>query len=75
MARRWPQRRIAPSHVCPHCGVQVLTGQTPSGLQVMVEPDVQTYAVVWHESTPQPVMHQSRGYPLHRCAREEKHVP
>jgi hypothetical protein len=62
-----PRAPVTPSHVCPQCGVQVLTGQTPSGQQVTVEPDVQTYVVVWLEGAPQPVMHQSRGYPLHRC--------
>jgi hypothetical protein len=74
MTRRWPQRRIAPYYVCPHCGVQVLTGQTPSGQSVTVEPDVQTYVVVWPEGTPRPRMHESRGYPLHVCTREDKHV-
>jgi hypothetical protein len=71
-----PRAPSAPYHVCPHCGVQVLTGQTPSGLQVTVEPNaVPLYVVVWPEGRPQPVMHQSRGYPLHRCAREGKYVP
>ena len=74
MARRWPQRRIAPYGPCPQCGRPTLTGQTPSGQAVTVEPAaVQTYVVVWLEGRPQPVMHQSRGYPLHRC-RPEQHV-
>jgi hypothetical protein len=71
-----PRAPAAPYHACPHCGVHVLTGRTPRGQAVTVEPAaVPLYVVVWPEGRPHPVMHQSRGYLLHRCARADTRVP
>jgi len=60
-------RGPAPYHACSRCGGMVLTGTTSTGQPVTVEPSVQTYVVVWPEGHGQPLMHQSRGYPVHAC--------
>jgi len=74
MARR-PTRRPPDAATCygpcAGCGAPVLRGVTSTGQAVTVEPTGQTYVVVWLEGTPQPVLHPSRGYPVHRCRREE----
>jgi hypothetical protein len=63
--RQAPKPAYAP---CPTCGVMILTGHTPSGQVVTVQPDVRMYVVVWENDTAQPVLHESRGYPPHQCA-------
>jgi hypothetical protein len=52
---------------CPTCGVLVLTGRTPAGVQVAVDTHVQSYTVLWLPKAPEPLLHESRGYPVHRC--------
>jgi hypothetical protein len=70
-----PRAPVAPYAPCPHCGRAVLRGQTPSGQPVTVEPAVQTYVVVWQASTAPPVLHPSRGSPVHQCTPAVQHVP
>ena len=55
---------------CPRCRAMVLTDKAPAGHAVTVEPGVQTYTVVWANGAPEPTLHESRGYPAHRCWRE-----
>jgi hypothetical protein len=57
-----------PCHApCPTCGALVLTGETTTGLLVVGEPNVKSYVPTWLPDTPRPVLHESRGYPVHRC--------
>lgn len=53
---------------CPQCGALVLTGETPAGVMVSLDTQVQNYVQLWLSETPRPTLHESRGYPVHRCA-------
>ena len=52
---------------CEACGVSVLTGKTPAGVRLCLDTQHATYTVAWPAGTPEPVLHHSRAYPLHRC--------
>lgn len=52
---------------CPQCGVLVLTGATVTGVLVALDTQVPCYVALWLSETPRPVLHASRGYPVHRC--------
>jgi hypothetical protein len=55
-------------HPCRHCGRMVLEGDAGGGRTVLVEPEVETYTLVWLPKEARPRLSQSRGYPAHRCA-------
>jgi len=62
--------RAAPapcSAPCEACGASVLTGKTPAGVRLCLDTQHATYLVEWPAGTPEPVLHHSRAYPLHRC--------
>ena len=60
--------QAAPAYApCPTCGVLVLTGETTRGEVLALDPHQRTYAPVWANDTPRPVLHESRGYPVHVC--------
>jgi hypothetical protein len=52
---------------CDVCGAAVLTGRTQAGASVALDTGIKTYVVDWHHGTPEPVLVESRGYPVHRC--------
>jgi len=52
---------------CP-CGAMVLTGATPTGERVVLEPNVKTYSVQMDRGSVVPTMHESMAYPVHLCA-------
>jgi hypothetical protein len=52
---------------CPTCGGMVLTGTTLTGKLVALDTQGQSYVPLWLEQTPRPVLHESRGYQVHRC--------
>src|SRR2546429_9998259 len=58
---------------CQGCGAQVLTGTTQAGVQLALDVGVRTCAVDWHHGAPEPVLVESRGYPVHQCPRLDKH--
>jgi hypothetical protein len=60
---------------CTVCGALVLTGATQTGIRLALDVGIKTYVVDWHHGTPQPVLIESRGYPVHRCGREETPAP
>ena len=68
--RRMPE--AAPCYApCEACGAAVLTGATETGALVALDPQVQSYVPLWLADTVRPVLHESRGYPVHRCVRRE----
>ena len=52
---------------CPACGHLVLSGIATSGVQLALDVDVRTYAPDWDHGAALPRLHESRGYPVHRC--------
>jgi len=70
-----PGRRtldLPPCHApCATCGALVLVGATQSGTRLALDVGIRTYTVLWLNGTPEPVLHDSRGYPVHRCPRWE----
>ena len=52
---------------CRTCGAAVLTGVTTGGVQMVLDIHVKTFTVLWLPETPLPTLHESRGYPVHRC--------
>ena len=52
---------------CEACGASVLTGKTTAGVRLCLDTQHATYLVDWPAGTPEPVLHYSRAYPLHRC--------
>jgi len=52
---------------CEACGALVLVGRTTVGVVVALDTGIPTYTALWPPETPRPVLHQSRGYPVHRC--------
>ena len=67
-----PKQRRAPDTppcltACECCGVEVLFGQTLSGLHVAIELTQRTYTVLWEAGAALPTLHESRGYPVHVC--------
>jgi hypothetical protein len=52
---------------CEACGMQVLTGETATGTRLALDTHIRTYTVLWLPDTPRPVLHESRGYPVHVC--------
>ena len=60
---------------CGACGVLVLTGRTQAGASVALDTGIKTYAVDWHHGAPEPVLVESRGYPVHCCGCEETPAP
>jgi hypothetical protein len=61
---------------CEVCGTPVLRGTTPPGTRVVLDTHIKTYAVLWLPDTPEPVLHESRAYPVHSCHLEEaRHAP
>lgn len=69
MARQTTRSQTArPAYApCSQCGRLVLTGETLAGVMVPLETDRQSYVPVWHNDTPWPTLHESRGYPTHQC--------
>jgi hypothetical protein len=65
----------SPEHVaapCPRCGTLVLRGTTPSGETLLVEPDSQTYIIVWDSPKhPMPRLVRSAGVRTHTCHTEK----
>ena len=59
-----PESCYAP---CEACGASVLTGKTTAGVRLCLDTQQNTYTVDWPAGTPEPVLHHSRAYPLHRC--------
>jgi hypothetical protein len=51
---------------CEACGVMVVTGATVHGARLALDLHIKTYAISWHHEA-QPVLHESRSYPVHRC--------
>jgi hypothetical protein len=51
---------------CEACGAQVVLGTTGQGLRLALDLQVRTYTISWHHEE-QPVLHESRGYPVHHC--------
>lgn len=54
---------------CPAgCGCLVLTGRTDDGREVVLDPHIPCYVMLWAEaSQPLPRLSPSRGYPVHVC--------
>ena len=52
---------------CEACGASVLTGKTTAGVRLCLDTQHATYTVDWPAGTPEPALHHSRAYPLHRC--------
>jgi hypothetical protein len=52
---------------CEACGASVLTGTMTAGVRLCLDTQQNTYTVDWPAGTPEPVLHHSRAYPLHRC--------
>ena len=62
------QPDLSPAYApCSACGALVLTGMTSTGAQLTLDVRVATYTIDWQHGSPQPLMHESRGYPLHQC--------
>lgn len=59
---------------CQHCGVPVICGVTDRGALVPVEPQTDTYALVWMGGEPRPRLTLGRGYPAHRCRAPRGHA-
>jgi hypothetical protein len=57
---------------CEACGMQVLWGLTESGTRLALDPHIATYVVDWDQGAAVPRLLQSRGYPVHQCARTER---
>jgi len=53
---------------CEACGVPVLLGRTTEGTRLAVEPQRQTYVVLWEAGTAEPLLQSSCAYPVHVCA-------
>jgi hypothetical protein len=65
---RAPRAEPAPcSAPCEACGASVLTGKTTAGVRLCLDTQHVTYLVEWPAGTPEPVLHHSRAYPVHRC--------
>ena len=62
--RAEPEPCYAP---CEACGASVLTGKTTAGVRLCLDPQHATYTVDWPAGTPEPALHHSRAYPVHRC--------
>jgi hypothetical protein len=56
---------------CEACGVLVLTGATTAGARLSLDTHIATYAVQWDQEAHEPILHQSRGYPVHQCLHKE----
>jgi hypothetical protein len=54
---------------CEACGALVLTGRTPTGTRLALDTQRTTYTINWLPGTPEPTLHESRGYLMHRCQR------
>ena len=52
---------------CEACGASVLTGKTTAGVRLCLDTQRATYLVDWTAGTPEPALHHSRAYPVHRC--------
>ena len=66
---RGKAREVPPAYApCPSCGAPVLTGATPAGERLALDTQVKSYVPLWLSETPRPVLHESRGYPVHHCA-------
>ena len=68
-----PSQRCTPEPLpcygpCEACGGMVLVGRTPSGQRLALDTHVPTYLVVWEGR--QPLLHGSRGYPVHSCQKK-----
>jgi hypothetical protein len=51
---------------CEACGTMVVRGATVSGVQLALDLHLKTYTINRHHEA-HPVLHESRGYPVHRC--------
>src|SRR5215510_9128774 len=56
---------------CPRCGAQVLCGDMPGGVPLMLDTSLKSYVVRWPQHTDRPALTEGQGYPAHRCAGEE----
>ena len=56
---------------CSACSAMVLTGATATGTTLALDTHMPTYTVQWNPGTPQPLLAQSRAYPVHVCPRKE----
>ena len=51
---------------CEACGAMVVLGATVHGLRLALDLHITTYTILWHHEA-EPVLHESRSYPVHRC--------
>ena len=51
---------------CEGCGALVVLGATVHGTRLALDLHVKTYTLSWSREAP-PVLHESRGYPVHQC--------
>jgi hypothetical protein len=51
---------------CEGCGALVVIGATVRGARLALDLHVATYTISWSREA-QPVLHESRGYPVHQC--------
>jgi hypothetical protein len=72
--QRGPDR--PPCYVpCEACGVLVLTGVTPAGTRLALDTHIKTYTVQWGSGAAQPLLHESRAYPVHQCRPVQESSP
>ena len=68
-ATKGPDR--PPAYAPCVCGTMVLTGITgllPGGERIALEVHSRTFVVDWDHGEAFPMLRESRGYPVHRCA-------
>jgi hypothetical protein len=59
---------------CQGCGHLILWGETIHGQRLAVEPEQQTYVVVWQPREQHPRFLPSRGYVAHWCPEGATHA-